>query len=92
VSAVLVGSAIPLGLAGSQAAQAAARTYYVSPSGSDGNPGTSPAKPFRTLQKAADSTAPGDTVSIMNGTYTERAGGSDVVVISRSGRAGAPGR
>lgn len=90
MSALLVGSAIPLGLAGSPAAQADSRTYYVSPNGSDTNSGTSPAKPFRTLQKAADSTAPGDTVSIMNGTYTERPGGADVVVISRSGRAGAP--
>ncbi|MEU3862149.1 right-handed parallel beta-helix repeat-containing protein [Streptomyces sp. NPDC028722] len=90
MSAVLAGSAISLGLAGSPMAHAASRTYYVSPSGSDSNPGTSPAKPFRTLQKAADSTAPGDTVSVMNGTYTERAGGSDVMVISRSGRAGAP--
>ncbi|MFB8247188.1 DUF1565 domain-containing protein [Streptomyces sp. NPDC055952] len=90
MSAVLIGSAIPLGLAGSQTAQAAARTYYVSPDGSDRNPGTSQAKPFRTLQKAADSTAPGDTVSIMNGTYRERRGGADVLVISRSGRAGAP--
>ncbi|MFC8273426.1 right-handed parallel beta-helix repeat-containing protein [Streptomyces sp. NPDC057271] len=90
MSAVLIGSAIPLGLAGSQTAQAASRTYYVSPIGSDGNPGTSPAKPFRSLQKAADSTAPGDTVSIMNGTYRERAGGSDVMVISRSGRPEAP--
>jgi hypothetical protein len=89
-SALLVGSAIPLGLAGSPVAQAASRTYYVSPSGSDSNPGTSQAQPFRTLQRAADSTAPGDTVSIMNGTYTERPGGSDVLVISRSGRAGAP--
>ncbi|MFF0023106.1 choice-of-anchor Q domain-containing protein [Streptomyces sp. NPDC005496] len=90
VSAVLIGSAIPLGLGGSQTAQAASHTYYVSPSGSDRNSGTSQAKPFRTLQKAADSTAPGDTVSIMNGTYRERNGGADVVVISRSGRAGAP--
>ncbi|MGW7157467.1 right-handed parallel beta-helix repeat-containing protein [Streptomyces sp. NPDC054887] len=81
---------MPLGLAGSPTAQAASRTFYVSPNGSDGNAGTSPAKPLRTLQKAADSTAPGDTVSIMNGTYKERANGSDVVVISRSGRAGAP--
>ncbi|MFF0022936.1 right-handed parallel beta-helix repeat-containing protein [Streptomyces sp. NPDC005496] len=90
VSALLAGSALPLGLAGSPAAQAASRTYYVSPSGSDGNTGTSPAKPFRTLQKAADNTAPGDTVSVMNGTYTQRPGGSDVLVISRSGRSGAP--
>ncbi|MFB8247193.1 right-handed parallel beta-helix repeat-containing protein [Streptomyces sp. NPDC055952] len=90
MSAVLVGSAIPLGLAGSQTAQAASRTYYVSPSGSDSNPGTSQAKPFRTLQKAADSTAPGDTVSIMNGTYREQSGRADVMVISRSGTAAAP--
>ncbi|MGI5397301.1 right-handed parallel beta-helix repeat-containing protein [Streptomyces sp. CA-251251] len=90
VSAVLIGSAIPLGFAGSHTALAASRTYYVSPSGSDSNPGTSTAKPFRSLQKAADSTRPGDTVSIMNGTYRNKANASDVVVISRSGRAGAP--
>ncbi|MFE2231784.1 DUF1565 domain-containing protein [Streptomyces sp. NPDC059442] len=90
VSALLAGSAIPLGLAGTQTAQAASRMYYVSPSGSDTNPGTSPAIPFRTLQKAADSTAPGDTVSVMNGTYKERSADSDVVTITRSGRPGAP--
>ncbi|MGC4945660.1 hypothetical protein ACLQ2N_05490 [Streptomyces sp. DT224] len=75
---------------GAGTAQADSTTYYVSPSGDDGNAGTSVSAPFRTLQKAADVTGPGDTVSIMNGTYTERPGGSDVVVISRSGRAGAP--
>ncbi|MFH9263937.1 right-handed parallel beta-helix repeat-containing protein [Streptomyces sp. NPDC017546] len=90
MSALLAGSAIPLGLVGSPQAEAAARTYYVSPSGSDSNPGTSPDKPFRTLQKAADGTAPGDTVSIMNGTYKEKPGRSDVLVVSRSGKAGAP--
>ncbi|MEU2631216.1 DUF1565 domain-containing protein, partial [Kitasatospora sp. NPDC007106] len=90
LSALLAGAALPLGVAGSPPAQAASRTYYVSTAGSDSNPGTSPSKPFRTLQKAADSTAPGDAVSIMNGTYTERAGGSDVLAISRSGRPGAP--
>ncbi|MFD0526655.1 DUF1565 domain-containing protein [Kitasatospora arboriphila] len=73
LSALLAGAALPLGVAGSPPAQAASRTYYVSTAGSDSNPGTSPSKPFRTLQKAADSTAPGDAVSIMNGTYTERA-------------------
>ncbi|MZE55797.1 LPXTG cell wall anchor domain-containing protein [Streptomyces sp. SID5770] len=90
ISVLLAGAAIPIGLTGPQTAQAASRTYYVSPDGSDGNPGTSPDKAFRTLQKAADTTAPGDTVSVMNGTYRERPGGADVVVISRSGRPGAP--
>src|SRR4051812_40511865 len=46
-----------------------ATTYYVSPSGSDTNPGTSGA-PFQTLQKAANSVVAGDTVTARAGTYT----------------------
>jgi hypothetical protein len=62
-----------------------AATYYVAPSGSDSNNGSS-ASPFKTLQKAADAVSPGDTVIIRNGTYT---GGSNAVVdIHRSGTAG----
>jgi hypothetical protein len=45
------------------------RTFYVSPTGSDGASGQTPATAFSTLQKAADSTAPGDFVYVMNGTY-----------------------
>ncbi|XMN11783.1 right-handed parallel beta-helix repeat-containing protein (plasmid) [Streptomyces griseobrunneus] len=92
VTAALLASSAPLGLLTMAAgpAHAAGRTYFVSPSGNDSNPGTSAGAPFRTIQKAADSTAPGDTVLLMNGTYSERPGGSDVLVISRSGRAGAP--
>jgi hypothetical protein len=45
------------------------RTFYVSPTGSDGASGQTPATAFATLQKAADSTAPGDFVYVMNGTY-----------------------
>ncbi|MFF4652243.1 sigma-70 family RNA polymerase sigma factor [Streptomyces sp. NPDC001380] len=66
------------------------RTYYVSPGGSDRNPGTSPRAPLRTIQRAADLTAPGDTVSVMNGTYTEAREGLDVVRITRSGGPGRP--
>ena len=44
--------------------------YYVSPTGSDSNDGKSPEKPFQTIQKAADLTAPGDTVYLMDGTWT----------------------
>jgi hypothetical protein len=43
--------------------------YYVSPTGSDANDGLSPSKAFKTPQKAADSTKPGDTVYFLEGTY-----------------------
>ncbi|MFI7287880.1 right-handed parallel beta-helix repeat-containing protein [Streptomyces anulatus] len=92
VTAALLASSAPLGLLtmGAGTAQAAGRTYFVSPSGNDSNPGTSAGSPFRTLQKAADNAGPGDTVSIMNGTYSERSKGSNVLTVKRSGRPGAP--
>ncbi|MFJ7625187.1 choice-of-anchor Q domain-containing protein [Streptomyces sp. NPDC097595] len=90
-SAAALGTlSLPMALAGATPAQAASTTYYVSPSGSDTNPGTSAGLPFKTLQKAADLTKPGDTVSIMKGTYTESADGQDVLTIRRSGSAGLP--
>ncbi len=46
-----------------------ASTWYVSPSGSDANPGTSSASAFATLQKAANVVAPGDTAIVLPGTY-----------------------
>ena len=46
--------------------------YYVGPEGSDRNPGTSAEKPWKTIQKAADSAVPGSTVYIKEGTYYER--------------------
>ncbi|MEK9523358.1 right-handed parallel beta-helix repeat-containing protein [Streptomyces sp. NPDC087908] len=92
MTAALLASSAPLGVVtvGAGTAHAAGRTYFVSPEGSDGNPGTSVGAPFRTLQKAADSAGPGDTVSIMSGTYSERSAGSNVLTIKRSGRPGAP--
>ena len=45
--------------------------YYVAPTGNDLNPGTE-AQPWQTIQKAADSLIPGDTVYIKAGTYQER--------------------
>ncbi len=45
--------------------------YYVAPTGSDSNPGTE-AKPWRTVQKAADTLVAGDTVYVKAGTYHER--------------------
>jgi VCBS repeat-containing protein len=45
-------------------------TYYVATNGSDSNPGTD-ALPFKTIQKAANTVAAGDTVYIRTGTYNE---------------------
>jgi hypothetical protein len=61
------------------------RCYYVdAAAGNDGNPGDS-ARPFQTVQHAADLVNPGDMVIVRNGVYT---GGSDVLSI---GRGGSPG-
>ncbi len=61
---------------------AGAATYYVAPNGSDAGPG-SPAAPWRTIQKAANTVVAGDTVLLRTGTYRER------VVIAAAGAAGA---
>lgn len=45
--------------------------YYVATTGSDGNPGTS-GQPWRTIQKAANTLAAGQTVKILPGTYSEK--------------------
>lgn len=60
-----------------------AAEYFVSPSGSDTNPG-SQARPFATIQKASQLLRPGDTCYIRKGTYRE------VLRPARSGRDGAP--
>jgi len=64
------------------------RAYHVSPAGSDSNPG-SEARPFKTIQKAADSVKPGDTVLVDDGVYTHSrpndCPGKVVVCVSRGG-------
>jgi hypothetical protein len=55
-------------------------TYYVAPSGLDGNAGTS-AFPWKTIQRAANVTIPGDTIIVLPGVYVES------VNIRRSGTA-----
>jgi hypothetical protein len=63
-----------------------AATYYVSPTGSNSNPGTISA-PFATLQKAHDIANPGDTIYMRGGTYMLN---NSAVQISRSGSSGNP--
>lgn len=58
-------------------------TWFVSPSGSNRNPGTL-AAPFQTIQYAADTAHAGDTVEIEAGVYHE------TVTPPNSGTAGAP--
>src|SRR5215831_18906544 len=65
-------------------------TYYVSSEiGSNNNAGTSATAPLSTLQAAASLVHPGDTVEVMNGTYTAP-GGGDALDITTSGTASAP--
>jgi len=61
---------LPLTLAAivSFGSRASAATYYVATTGNDANPGT-PDLPWRTLQHAVDSLAPGDTVLVKSGSY-----------------------
>ncbi len=55
-----------------EAEPASAVTYYVSPSGSDGNAGTAQA-PFKTIQRAINlTTEPGTTIIVAAGTYNEQ--------------------
>ncbi|MDH5384923.1 MAG: DUF1565 domain-containing protein [Candidatus Aminicenantes bacterium] len=60
-----------------------AARYYVSPSGDDSNPGTIQS-PWRTIQHAADSVNPGDTVQVKAGFYQE------AVQLHRDGLANSP--
>ena len=66
---------------------AGATNYYIDAvNGSDAlNSGQSSGSAYKTIKKAADLTLPGDTVFIMNGTYTTTSG--TVVTINRSGDA-----
>jgi hypothetical protein len=64
-------------------AAAQATQFVVAPNGDDANPGTL-ARPWRTIQKAANVAPPGSTVAIRGGTYRER------VVVRVSGAPHAP--
>jgi hypothetical protein len=51
-------------------ASAHAATYYLSPTGSNTNAGTSASAPWRTFAYALPKLSPGDTLVLRNGTYT----------------------
>ena len=59
-----------------------ANEYYVSPQGSDSNPGTQ-SEPWQTLQYAVTKTNPGDIVFVEDGVYR------GTVIMARSGSPGA---
>jgi len=56
---------------GTPFASAAGVNFYVSTTGSDTNPGTDSAKPFKTIQKAIDNAQPGDVINLSSGTYMQ---------------------
>jgi hypothetical protein len=70
-------------LGGSRAGTQTTRNFYVALNGNDANPGTA-AKPWRTLQHAADQVRAGDKVFVKAGTYKEE------VNLTRSGQTNAP--
>ena len=64
------------------AVPAGATEYYVSPSGNDTGGDGSQGRPWKTIQKAADTMSAGDTCHVLNGDYAE------MVRPARSGNAG----
>lgn len=64
-------------------------TYYVSGKGNDRNTGRTTSSTFRTIQRAADLSKPGDKVLIMDGVYKNAHPSGAVIDIKRSGRANA---
>lgn len=58
------------GQAGFNAAGALQNSYYISPAGSDSNPGTK-SEPFQSLMKAQSAASSGDTVYIRGGIYDQ---------------------
>jgi hypothetical protein len=84
---VVVMIAVIFALIGSQAH---ATVFFVSSAkGLDTNTGLTTITAFKTLQKAAGSTHPGDTVDVMPGTYTDQYD-ADILNISTSGTPGSP--
>jgi len=72
---------------------AAGADYYVSPTGDDGNDGTTPETPYKEVQTGLDQLAPGDTLYLMPGMHIPSlwaVGGPDKLSFKTDGTAGAP--
>jgi hypothetical protein len=63
-------------------ASASGAIYYVATSGNDGNVGTDPGRPLKTIQAAANKVTPGDTVLVADGVYTDIDGDRHIVTIN----------
>jgi hypothetical protein len=63
---IFIGSIIP--------GTALSATYYLSPSGNNSNAGTSTSAPWKTFAKAFSTMSGGDTLYLMDGTYSDSAG------------------
>ena len=81
--AAALGAALLLRAAPSQALSGSG-SLYVSPGGSDSNYGSTPERPFQTIQHAINLAQPGDTVNLAAGVYLQD------VVSKRGGSASAP--
>jgi parallel beta-helix repeat protein len=66
-------------------ASSGGRTFYVSGQGNDRRNGLSIQSAFRSLQRAADLTRPGDRVYVLNGTYRNPNPSENILTIRRSG-------
>src|SRR5579863_139014 len=70
-----VGGAAGGGAGGGAGAVLPETTFYISPDGSDGNPGTTEAAPWRTFGHALPVLQPGSTLVLLDGTYTSGTSG-----------------
>jgi hypothetical protein len=71
LSRIVAAFFIPCVISLHPARAATAAEYYVSPTGSDSNAGTSAPAPFRTIQKAVNLAQPGDAINLAAGVYLQ---------------------
>jgi len=62
-------------------------TYYIAPGGSDENDGKSPDAPWQSFEHAISQLRPGDTLGLLDGTYTIKLNGMVHVDAGRMGNA-----